>query len=535
MDSRRRGLHDGGGVASSAWRYEDVHATGNARQHLGNQYNNTTTNNYTGATPSSQVTVKPPEDPIHADLIRACRQRQGPQRLAFLLGRGANIEHRDQEQWTPLHHAAASGSLHTLSYLVENGADVHASGERVATPLHHAASCGSVEAVKYLIAHGADTNASDEWVGTPLHHAVFSGSAEKVRCLLDGGADINVFCKWVGTPLSIAAARGRLAVIEVLLEHEVDVKQRCGYFGTAAHMACAAGDVDVLQALRRGGAHLDRDADTCYAFYQGILVQPSGSFSSQLGSRIPEGDLVISGHPVILAIYHGHLEAARFCLDSGLDECMYNAYGQSWYTEDKCLEPSSTMRPSINLAIAALDTEMLRLLLNAGVDPDPKPHYFRPPMFDLGVSRTRKATVNGRNASACISLLLRHGARKSCLDLAIVGRETLLMTLMRRDDDDVNYHIIKAVLEQGAPVDATNSMGQTALMIAAGTDHRSRIRCVELLCEHDAAVDLKDRDGRTAWKYAEKWGGSKELLEVKRILRHATGEQLGRSLSPSRQ
>lgn len=94
--------------------------------------------------------------------MRACHQGQGPQRLNFLLGKGVDIDHRDEKQRTPLHHAASSGSLATVEYLVDNGADIHACAERVGTPLHAAALSGSKEIVERLIKAGCKIDASDE-------------------------------------------------------------------------------------------------------------------------------------------------------------------------------------------------------------------------------------------------------------------------------------------------------------------------------------------------------------------------------------
>jgi ankyrin repeat protein len=521
-------------LAANAMRFENIQASGNSRQQNGHHYNHTT-NNYTTATPYIDVTIQPRKHPIHADLIRACRQGQGPQRLGFLLSKGADIDHRDEDQWTPVHHAAASGSVLTLEYLVDTGGDIHAFGERVGTPLHCAASSGSADTVRCLLHAGADVRVSDQWIGTPLHHAAFSGSPEAVRCLLDSGADVNAFGKWVGTPLSIAAARSHLAVVEALLEHNADVNKECGPFGSAAHMACASGDMGVLGLLQRNRADFDGRAGTCYAFYRDILEPTRSSLSNSLSFRASTGDIIIDGHAVILAIVHGSLKAAEFCLDLERDGCDFLSHFESWYTEDDRRSPSLVSQPSMKFAIAALDIDMLRLLLGRGIPPDPSPDFYDPPLFDLGVSQTRRAAQNGLNASDCISILLQHGVRNSCLVTSQPGRDTLLMSIMRRKHDHLSYQVAKAVLKHGAPVNASNSQGQTAVMIAAKTDHRSRVKCVELLCDYGADVDLEDENRRTALRYAEKWGGADDFVEVKRILQHASQRERKNPLPSSRQ
>jgi hypothetical protein len=325
-----------------------------------------------------------------------------------------------------------------------------------------------------------------------------------------------------------------------LLEYKVDVIQDCEYFGSAAHMACAAGSTAILQLFQEKGAFVNCfviSRTTCYAFYHEILESEQRSLSRSLTFHAQQGAKVIGGSPVILAIYHGSLEAAAFCVGLGLEVDLYSWYRQSWYTKDSWRRPSARQQSSMRLAIANLDVGMLQLLLNAGVKPDPNTGVSNPPMFDLGVNKTCKGALDGSNASACISLLIRHGVRNSCLGSDRTqlkpGGETLLMSIMRRDQDDVSYQIAKAVLEHGASVNASNFNGETALMIAAGTDQKSRVRCVELLCDFGASVNVEDRNGRTALRYAEKWGGSEDYVEVKRILQYASEKELDRCLSSS--
>ena len=502
-------------VRSDDISWKEIHATGNAQQYIGHAYNNTT-HNYAGPAPPVNVAVKPPEDPIHGDFVRACGQGQGPQRLNFLLVRGADIEYRDEQQRTPLHHAASSGSLSTLSYLVGTGADIYAGAPRVGTPLHSAALSGSAGAVKYLMDAGADVNAHDEIIGTPLHCAAFGGSADTVGCLLDNGAQKDTFNRWVGTPLSLAATKAHTSVVEVLLHHGVDVNGPCGYFGSVAHMACAVGSIQLLQILQRAGACFDEIDDTCRTVYGDILESVGSSFPQSLASHILNGKEVVSGFPVIMAIAHGNLEAANFCMDIEPRKRAYSSYEQTWHTDERWRSPSSRLRSSIDLVIAALDLDMLQLLLDRGVVPDWG--TMRNQICRLGIG-TRASASRGRNAWACISLLVRHGLQTNSLDTGgQFGSDTLLMVVMHRVDDEASYEISKALLQHGVQVNAVNHKGQTALMIAAGTKNKSRVQCIQLLCEYGATVDLEDEDGRNALRYAEKWGGSEGYQDVRRIL-----------------
>jgi ankyrin repeat protein len=420
---------------------------------------------------------------------------------------GADIHAFANRIGTPLHAAALGGSKEVVEYLVEAGCKVGACDDWIGTPLHAAALSGSKELVQYLIRIGGEVGAPARCLAAPLHFAAFSGSADAVRCLLENHAEKNELRGWVGTPLSIAAAKGHMDVVEVLLEFGANVNVRCGYFGSAAHMACAAGNVALLWRLHQAGAWFDLRTSTCYAVYHDIFESVTSSFLGSLAYHDLREETPLRGCPVILAIDHGHLEAVRFCVNLQLDVDQYSSFQVTSYSGNERKRAPPINRFSTNLAIARLDSDILQLLLANGVGLDLDRQMFH--MYNLA----RKP--NGNSASACLSLLIRHGLQKNSLD---TKEDTFMMHVMRRGNGHASYEFLKALLEHNAYVNAVNEKGQTALMIAAGSAKGSQARYVELLCKHGAAVNRKDKDGRTALEYAEKWGDPRERNEVKRIL-----------------
>ncbi len=76
------------------------------------------------------------------------------------LSKGADINAKDDDGFTPLHWTAIKGHKEIVELLIDNGANVNPKGDEFGmTPLHKAASKGHREITELLIANGADVNA----------------------------------------------------------------------------------------------------------------------------------------------------------------------------------------------------------------------------------------------------------------------------------------------------------------------------------------------------------------------------------------
>lgn len=69
------------------------------------------------------------------------------------------------------------------------------------TPLHHAAATGSVAKVKALLAAGADVNKRSPDGATALHFCAHYGTPGKMQILLAAGADPTIKCDMGKTAL----------------------------------------------------------------------------------------------------------------------------------------------------------------------------------------------------------------------------------------------------------------------------------------------------------------------------------------------
>jgi len=142
-----------------------------------------------------------------------------------LLKNGANKEHRNVSDYTPLSLAASGGYTNIISMLLSGGAEINSrTGSKLGiSPLMLAAMNGHTQAVELLLNSGADINAQIETNrNTALTLACFQGRHEVVSLLVDRRANVEHRAKTGLTPLMEAASGGYAEVGKVLLDKGAD-------------------------------------------------------------------------------------------------------------------------------------------------------------------------------------------------------------------------------------------------------------------------------------------------------------------------
>jgi ankyrin repeat protein len=108
--------------------------------------------------------------------------------IRTLLNLGADPNYQDHAGFPSLIAALSSGRAdryEIVNLLLAFGADSQQRGLNDWTPLHHAAATEDVEAIELLLAHGADPNARTriDHYATPLEEAEHLGRSAAVRLL----------------------------------------------------------------------------------------------------------------------------------------------------------------------------------------------------------------------------------------------------------------------------------------------------------------------------------------------------------------
>eukprot|EP01063_Lacrimia_lanifica_P031241 TRINITY_DN5104_c0_g2_i1.p2 TRINITY_DN5104_c0_g2~~TRINITY_DN5104_c0_g2_i1.p2 ORF type:complete len:424 (+),score=85.29 TRINITY_DN5104_c0_g2_i1:63-1334(+) len=182
----------------------------------------------------------------------------GGQRVVpVLLRHGARVDARTRAaKETPLHAAAASGSVAVARALLDGGAGVEKAVKVGYRPLHIAARHGHADVVRLLLQHGACVEAAVTHLElTPLHEAARGADgAAAIAALIVGGARVNARGKYGSTPLHVAAGVGEVNAVRRLIEHGASLNATDHHGFTPLRKASWRGHgAAVAELLARGG------------------------------------------------------------------------------------------------------------------------------------------------------------------------------------------------------------------------------------------------------------------------------------------
>ncbi|MDD5057330.1 MAG: ankyrin repeat domain-containing protein [Sideroxydans sp.] len=175
--------------------------------------------------------------------------------------------------------AVEDGNLEVAKRLIDFGANLEVRDERNWTALIIASAKGSDDVVKMLLESGAKTDVRDMKGYSALHWAAYNGHGNVAKLLLDHGVNPNQQCKVGWTPLMLAAARGHLVASAYLIAFGGDVNQVSEDGSVALHRACQNGHLAVVKLLIEKGA--DRQAR-----------QKDGSSPLNLASKFGHSEIV---------------------------------------------------------------------------------------------------------------------------------------------------------------------------------------------------------------------------------------------------
>ncbi|MGA2879318.1 MAG: ankyrin repeat domain-containing protein [Bryobacteraceae bacterium] len=440
------------------------------------------------------------------DLIRAVKAGDATA-VSSMIKQGVDVNAPEANGTTPLHWAVYQRDAALVKRLIAAGAKVSVVNQFGSTPMQEAAVTGDAEIIKMLLAAGADVESANAQGQTALMVVARTGKVDAAKALLIAGAKVNATESFGGqTALMWAAAESQPAMIRMLLEYGAKVNARgterdpqtritaeprpkdrhIGGFTPLLYVA-RQGDVECAKALIEGGADINmytRDRET----------------------------------PLVLALENQHFDLAKYLISAGADSDKWDLYGRSpLYTAVDLSTLPTGGRPDTPSTDKTTAMEVIQMLLDNGANPNLQ-LKLRPPyrnvVFDrggdqvlsTGATPLLRASKGGDNPAA-MKLLLEHGA---LVDLPTADGVTPLMiaagmghgsnpTRGRYQTDDDAVEALKILLKAGADINRRAANGQTAMHAAALKGWNATIR---YLAENGAALEPKDRDGKTPLDFA---------------------------------
>ncbi len=459
---------------------------------------------------------------------------------------------------TRLADAAMKRDIATVRKLLDQKADVNAPGADGTPALHWLVRVDDFDTARRLIRAGADPSRPNRYGVTPMSLACANGNAQMIALLLEAGADANAVDRQGETALMTATKVGNADAVKTLLDHGAAIDARDPAFEqTALMMAVREDHPDVVKLLADRGANVNVQTRTGQApawilpnsvpgFGHGIGIVRGGLpdrgsrylvpgamtpllYAARDGRVESAKVLLVAGAeidhadangitPLLMAISNNHVEMARFLIDRGANVKAVDWYGRTplWAAvELRNMDvDSSTFENGVERG-PVLD--LIKVLLDKGVDVNARTKEVTPirrqmlhVTGDLSWVDFTGQTPFLRAALAAdldvMRMLLAHGADPKIT--AFAGTNALMAAagvnwVVDQTTDAgpaARLEAVKMCYDLGIDVNATNSMGITAVMGAA---NRGSDDIIEFLVSKGAKLDAKDNEGRTPLRWAE--------------------------------
>jgi ankyrin repeat protein len=462
----------------------------------------------------------------------------------------------------PLVDAASRGDLAAVRALIGKKTDVNAARVDGMTALHAAVYADRLDIADALLRAGANAAAADRYGVTPLYLACVNGNADMIRRLLDAGVNPNAVDAGGETALMTAARTGAPAALRALLERGATIDAREPEFAqTALMIAVGENHEAAVQILLEAGA--SPNAQTRKGPTPAFVPPCKGTGCGSEGVGINRGGVPDRGRraeikggmtPLLYAARDGHVAVARRLIEAGADLELGDANG---------IRPLLTSLLNNNLEVARLllskganvnaddfwgrtplwaaveyrnldmnnnDQDsptdngvdrapilvMIKELIDAGANVNARTRELAPVrrwLYSLnevswvdftGQTPFLRAALSADTAT--MRLLVQHGADPNLPTLAgttpLMAAAGVNWVVAQTYTESVQARLdaVTLCLELGADVNATNSMGLTALL---GAVNRGSNDIIELLVRRGARLDIRDKEGRTPLRWAE--------------------------------
>jgi ankyrin repeat protein len=466
---------------------------------------------------------------VPAETLRALIEAGDVDAVLTVLAEGTDLESADAEGATPLHWAVFSDQTEiALEFLAAGAASIAATNFGV-TPLYLATLNGNTALVDALVAAGADASGMGPNGETILMTAARSGVPAIIAALLDAGATIDATDPTFGqTTLMIAVRERHARAVELLLARGASVNARTiagptpDFVPPCKGTGCGSEGV----GINRGGLPDRGRRDAARGGMTALLYAARDGLADIAAQLVAAGaDLELAEangvRPLLMSLLNGHLEVARVLVDAGSDLNADDFWGRTplWAAveyRNLDMNNNETDSPTTNGVDRATFLPFIEYLLERGADPNAQTREVPPPrrwLYSLndvswvdftGQTPFLRAALSGDNAT--MRLLLEYGAdpnlptQAGTTPLMAAAGVNWVVAQTYTESPQALLDAVELCLELGADINATNSMGLSALL---GAVNRGSNDIIRYLAEQGADLHVIDVEGRSAVRWAE--------------------------------
>jgi ankyrin repeat protein len=433
----------------------------------------------------------------------------------------------DNELWA-LYHAVYEGDLRRVESLTEGGAHVNEVHCQT-TPLINACKTGNRNIVQLLLHRCADVDfvingatalscaleptssagilkdivdagarLQDINLDSSIRALISGGAVEKLDILLSMVSPASFNKDWVGT----AAELSSHAAIVVLTEHGVMASSDDARCSSLLLAACSSGDTSMTAALLGAGTDSNvRDQRGRPALACAAIREDAETVALLLGAGAAmDAADDLGSTALVYAAQNGDAATAQLLLSASADIHHRNMHQNT----------------ALTLAAASGAAEVVALLLRARADPDAadtegmSPLMLTVPGDALAAAEhlvTARADVDARSRYGDSALMLAVLYRSPGVTRLLLGAgadatstgedgqgllaaadDAGMTPLMAGIDARAGEEVVAALLSAGAPVDAHDAGGRTALHLAASAGDEGVVRllvCAPLQNYHE--------------------------------------------------
>ncbi|MCF6808536.1 ankyrin repeat domain-containing protein [Thiotrichales bacterium 19S9-12] len=357
--------------------------------------------------------------------------------------------------------AIEANDLAAVKIAIKYGANVNHKGQNDITPLHLASVLGYKEVVRYLLDKNADPNVHNQIDSdTPLHTAAYHGHTEIIDLLINNKtpANLDACNNHDQLPIDVARSENQNNAVRLLLRHANELLLKASENGNEKNVQIAldagANAIETTNTDGQNAIHLAAKNGHQAAAYFLILDN-----IDLLNKPNKHGQ-----SPLMIAIINNKTEMVKFLLAQGADVNCQNENGSS---------------PLHQAAIKGHEN-IVKLLLKKGANPNSTENNMKISATQLAILIQNKNILNS---------LLEVANINNPIALDQEGNTTLNYAMIHYDRSQKSKDIILSVLEKcdTKHINTKNNAKCSSLKYAVLYNEKD---LVEALLQKGAEVDI---------------------------------------------